>query len=442
MTEQRMPNCRDLTWKAKNQESLSSLQRDSELWKFAESWLSRFLDTREDNPSEKFIYLWVTVNAWLSQVVPNLSENYNESYLTHSMAIEPRFQFRFDELLKNAARFNDNVQEITELAPVFQVLWMRNNRIEPWDNQQDRKDFIAKTRLRNPVNPTKQGPRPAFAPSCALEHLDKGEKIPSDWVHVAHIIYQIRCNLFHGGKSYDSSRDRRFVELAYQILWKVWSPEIPDYIKSRIPKVGIEWRRVLIRSGFLFKESDSSFDFSEEDRANLGFLQSILKEIGFEKHLDNDVFTPPSKTVDESLWLDAVEKLHRGTEGERFSWHEIRLEIMDTYVAGIVRWVNLVGLETGNSCDGHGKNIPSLTLINRNQIEALNTCLRAISHGRWNCDRSGRLIENSRIPPRPVSRQDSYDRYWLLDIAEKLYKNKEDLQKLVGVIERINIAER
>jgi hypothetical protein len=40
------------------------------------------------------------------------------------------------------------------------------------------------------------------------------------------VIYRVRCNLFHGGKSFLYSRDREFVRYAFLILWHVWGKDL------------------------------------------------------------------------------------------------------------------------------------------------------------------------------------------------------------------------
>jgi hypothetical protein len=46
------------------------------------------------------------------------------------------------------------------------------------------------------------------------------EKIPS-FPNIIDVLYQIRCNFFHGGKSPNQSRDREFVEIGCKIL-RMW----------------------------------------------------------------------------------------------------------------------------------------------------------------------------------------------------------------------------
>ena len=50
---------------------------------------------------------------------------------------------------------------------------------------------------------------------------------------VLDVIYQIRCNLFHGRKSMIDSHDRELVELAFHILSKIFEPMINKLQASR-----------------------------------------------------------------------------------------------------------------------------------------------------------------------------------------------------------------
>ncbi len=42
------------------------------------------------------------------------------------------------------------------------------------------------------------------------------------------IIYQIRCNLFHGKKSMDDPHDLELVQLAYRILSRIYRPFVEN----------------------------------------------------------------------------------------------------------------------------------------------------------------------------------------------------------------------
>jgi len=50
---------------------------------------------------------------------------------------------------------------------------------------------------------------------------------------VLDVIYQIRCNLFHGQKSMIDPHDRELVELAFHILSKIFEPMINELQASR-----------------------------------------------------------------------------------------------------------------------------------------------------------------------------------------------------------------
>lgn len=443
MNNQSKSNCGQLTWKAKGPHVLNRMEAgpDSEFWNFAESWVGRFRSTHETNVAEKFIYLWVTVNAWASVVVPDRTKNHEDAYLIHSMAVDSAFNSRFNTLITTDSAFRELVDELASLAPVFQVLWLRNKGIAPWNNRTEiRRDFIERVKREDPYHRIRdrQGQEtafPAFAPACAYDHLSKGQNIPSDWPHILSTIYQIRCNLFHGGKTYDSKRDRKFITLAYSILWKIWESELPRKVLQNQSE--IEWRRALVRSGFVFKENGRDFDLSEENEHNRQFLLSILAEIGQQEYFKDCVFSPQSRFVEEHVWLNTIENLHSGSEGGPSDMQNIQLGIMDTFMAGVVRWINAIGIETTFSCDGHDREEPKLRLADNNQEPLLDYCLRTISSGRWRF-RGFRIAERRNSPARNLAAPSAYDRSWLLNVAERLYENQAALIELVEVAQRVS----
>lgn len=118
------------------------------------------------------------------------------------------------------------------------------------------------------------------------------------------------------------------------------------------------------------------------------------------------------------------EKSHRGAEGGDFS----DLRIMDTYMAGIIRWINNIGIKTSNSCDGHGQCNPTIRVEDRTQKILLDSCLQLLSNGTWQYERN--FIK--RITPVHRNIRTNQDRYELLDIAEKLYHNMEALSNYIA----------
>lgn len=423
-----MANCGQLTWKAKNILLLNRPYENRELWDFVQAWIRRFSETDEDNVSEKLIYLWVTVNAWASKSVPDLSRNHEDTYLVHCMAKDNALSDRFLTLHQNNTEFQTTVNSFLDIAPVFQALWLNNNGIEPWNIADDRREFVNRVVAKDPfivsIRNDKENRFPAFSPACALEHLQAGEPIPADWPHLISMIYQVRCNLFHGGKKYNRDSDRKFIELAYKILWDVWKNELPESVlPNKLP-----WERILIRSGFLAKpEGDQIISLAGETDQNVGYLKKISDYGGFGA-VEDKTFTPTEKHVEEYLWLRAVDSCHSGAEGGTAD----ELSIMDPLMAGLVRWLNIVGVETTFSCDGHGRN-PARLECNDTRSARIAACILNLS-GQQFQQQGQRISQFQDSPSRPRSNSGFKN---LLDVAEWLHTNQEQLASTVQLIKRV-----
>jgi len=201
----------------------------SDLWDFLEIWITKVSSVPNENYAEKMIFLWVAVNAWASKSVPDLSKNHIDAYLVQCMSVDPALNDRFNTLYRNSNVFMTKVDELYQLVPVFQSIWLNNNCIDEWEMKRDRMFFLRDVFNKDPFVDSEGGSRKAmFSPPCAKKHFEKNEEIPVDWSHVLSVIYQIRCNLFHGGKSYTRETDQKFMQLAYEILWEVWKCEIPS----------------------------------------------------------------------------------------------------------------------------------------------------------------------------------------------------------------------
>ncbi len=199
----------------------------------------------------------------------------------------------------------------------------------------------------------------------------------------------------------------------------------------------IEWRRAFIRSGFNLIELDGKFDFNRENHGIEFFFLSILSELQLDAEYKNGIFSPISATVDESAWLAAIDKLHTDSEGGRSGMDDIDLQMMDTYMAGIVRWVNAAGIRTKHSCDGHPpyeRRGPTLDLANVSQRVPLNYFLRLVSDGDWELMRN-RFVktEERRRSARNSGPMLTGDRFWLLDVAEKIHQHQDTLRQLVEI---------
>ncbi|MBE1424841.1 hypothetical protein H4684_001480 [Desulfomicrobium macestii] len=423
-----MANCGQLTWRARAIQSLNRPHDNIELWNFAKGWIHRFRETDENNVSEKLIYLWVTVNAWASKSVPDLSRNHEDAYLVHCMAKDKNLSDRFGSLYKVDAKFCELVNSFLEMAPIFQSLWLYNNGIEPWNLTEDRYKFIKKVAERDPyIVSTRNGQEnrfPAFSPACALDHIQSDENIPADWPHLISMIYQVRCNLFHGGKNYNRDSDRTFIELAYKILWDVWKYELPQTL---LPKK-LPWSRILIRSGFLANSKGKlHISFQNEKKENIRFLKKIV-ELGRFGELVDDTFTPSNNEVEEDHWLSAVESCHGGAEGGAPD----ELPIMDTYMAGLVRWLNCLGIDTSYSCDGHGRNCARLECRDPNSA-SIAACILNLPGQQF--EQRGRAI--FQLPIAPSRTDSTIAAKNLLDIAEWLHANQNQLYSSVRLLKSV-----
>ena len=109
---------------------------------------------------------------------------------------------------------------------------------------------------------------------------------------------------------------------------------------------------------------------------------------------------------------------------------------MDTYIAGIVRWVNEIGIQTDISCDGQGKKSPSLILRNTDDAAILDACLILLSDSAWRYE-----IPHFKYPRQPgkgISRKRTlFHRGWLLDVAEKLHEKRKELSQLIIKMRKI-----
>lgn len=207
-----------------------SLLNRTDFWFFARPWVNRARATaREEEWFAAMIYLWVTFNAWVSLVVSDRRYSEKDYYLWRAAGLDPQLNDHFEYVLATNTTFKNNVDEFRSLWPVFKVRTLVDHGVEPWGpwgSRESRSEYRARC-LSLPLGPSD------FAPHCYLDHQPKEAfepggnplNVPLDWSHVLGAIYRVRCNLFHGGKSFWNSRDQDFTRLAYTILFEVWSLE-------------------------------------------------------------------------------------------------------------------------------------------------------------------------------------------------------------------------
>ena len=133
--------------------------------------------THENDPFSKFIFLWFCINAWMS----HCSNETRDAELVREFADrEPSmsdFTSAYDTLMQaTPAVFRVHLQTLVNLSPI-----------------RDARGFKADTVILN----------------------------ENDYQNIIWGIYKIRCNLFHGGKHADDSRDQKLVIVAGKILEKI-----------------------------------------------------------------------------------------------------------------------------------------------------------------------------------------------------------------------------
>jgi len=414
--------CGHLTYRANRQVGLNQVDIDSGLWPFLRTWLRKLTSDgagSADKQFERFIFLWVSVNAWASMAVPDQSKNHEDAYLVHSMAADPTLNSTFTELLENP-HFYAEVSAFAALGPVFQTLWLRNNNVSPWDKSQidARQDYVDQVFKEDPFHRKTTGRQsdvhPAFAPACARTHRLAGEQIPVDWPHLLSMIYQVRCNLFHGGKTYRGSTDHLFVDHAFKILWRVWRQMLPPQERDQVGLIA--WKRLFIRSGIRCRLTHEKLDLSAESNRNRAFVSRVLDVVGWGHRLCGSTFFTPTQLIEEREWLDAWESLRIGSEAGPTGFEGIELEIMDTHISGVVRWLNGLGYRTaGISCEGHGNGECFIELADRSDEIKVARLISSHSNGihfegraLFKTDRNGRKRN-----PTPQE---------LLNLGESLYR--------------------
>jgi hypothetical protein len=175
------------------------------------------------------------------------------------------------------------------------------------------------------------------------------------------------------------------------------------------------WERLLVRSGIWFLREGNSLFLGEEPDYNQAFIRKVLKETGYGGCLDGVLLDVSEAPPVEQAWLMAWEKLKRGAESGPKGFRHIELACMDTYMAGVVRWLNAHGIDTSISCDGHGRKLPWLELRWGADGAVVNDLARALTNGRLAYEGDQFNVTDVPLPKR-------FPRELLLEFAEKLHE--------------------
>lgn len=417
------PDCARLTAEAGDLQALGRSAENAELWDFVRAWVRRFQKTDGEKAAERFVCLWAAVMAWTAKGVPDPRRADDEGYLAQCLGRDQKLAERFANLYKIDREFRKRTDRFLAMAPVFRSAWLQGNAVGEWDPAQERRPFVARALEKAAAG---DGP-PPFAPACARGHLLAGEKLPADWPHVMATVAQARRNLFQGGKNYRAGGERQFLEPAMAILWEVWRFELP----AGLLLTRVTWLRALLRSGFLAREAENGrISLADETEANRKYLQKLLA-VGHFGTLKSDAFLPNEPFIDESLWLRAVDATHGAAEAGRAD----DLAILDTHMAGLVRWLNQVGIATEASCDGHLERRPSFTAADEDGAR-LAAWLLNFRMPQFN--QAGRTVKYAGSGPNPAASKPADRLRRMLDAAEWLAKNRDDLREMVSAMRRVS----
>lgn len=112
----------------------------------------------------------------------------------------------------------------------------------------------------------------------------------------------------------------------------------------------LSWDKILIRSGFNIKtESGQHVSLDNETNENIAYLQKIVA-YGHFGAIEGKAFIPATPHIQPLAWLNAVDACYEGSGGGQAD----ELFIMDTYMAGVVRWLSCIGFVPPSVATGTG----------------------------------------------------------------------------------------
>lgn len=174
------------------------------------------------------------------------------------------------------------------------------------------------------------------------------------------------------------------------------------------------WNQLFIRQGFILEEkSPNEFICTNEKKENVEFLLKSLDVANVDYTFWNDVLTIDNPPISEKQWLEAVDFRKRGVS-EIIGLEEPKVFEVDTYISGVIRELNRLGLYTIACCDGHEKRQPHIYFHKETNMEKVMKLFRA-------------LHVNVRLSPSYPHRVSlRMNREQLLDLAENMRKVQID----------------
>lgn len=194
---------------------------------------SAYLDRAyRPDPFESFIFLWVFFNAWTARLVKEhpFVDVTQDAYQVGAARLDERLKNRFQDLLQDDPDFRRQAEEFRNLWPIFEIRKLEDLKDEHgqpigfwrevWPDE-GRKSYVSKVMGVAHAQYGQELPKRFLAPACYTTHDPR--PFPLDWNHALAAIYQVRCNLFHGGKNFRNEGQVLIVQMARDILLKVWA---------------------------------------------------------------------------------------------------------------------------------------------------------------------------------------------------------------------------
>jgi hypothetical protein len=167
-------------------ENYDKEKREIKMNERIKKWFKRSQsDKQEDNYDnfDKFIALWIAFNGWANIETNKTKDSELIKEVSKSGGVLGK---NYKRLLKDDSNFRSNVEALKSASPVYDMRYL---------NDSDKAKEISN-----------------------IENL--GE--------VLKVIYQIRCNLFHGAKDLEDTRDNNLVKLAYDILTELFKKIVEE----------------------------------------------------------------------------------------------------------------------------------------------------------------------------------------------------------------------
>lgn len=191
---------------------------------FVRPWLERATDPE---PFAALINLWVAFNSWLCEIITVPEFIDADAALISAAAKDIHLCVRLQSLLNDDPAFRQIAEEFRSLFPVFNVRALDQKGIGSWNSWNASRDEYRERCFNENLKSREYKPRCWWGHQARQVAAPGGspDALPLDWPHLLSSVYQVRCNLFHGGKSFRVESDVQFARLAFQVLWQVWGSQ-------------------------------------------------------------------------------------------------------------------------------------------------------------------------------------------------------------------------